>query len=175
VRPNPCCGRSLSDRAYDGIWEAAVERAPFWTERLDEQAESFGGFCEELRLKPSEYFARQCWISFEIDEKTLPVLTPMIGADKVVWGSDYPHHYATFRGALEALYRTIAPMAPEARAKVLGHNAASLYGVGPPRHRPALGRGRRPAGAGRHRPAHGRQASPRIGHLRDRRRAHKAP
>lgn len=202
VRPNPCCGRSLSDRAYDCIWEAAVETStsigvhegssvivptlgsdrpfnplllhavshsfeqmlsfaqlaafgtfdrfpdlrvvflessggwvPFWTERLDEQAESFGDYCEDMKLDPSEYFARQCWISFEIDEKTLPVLAPMIGEDKVVWGSDYPHHDATFPGALEALHRTIAPMSPRARAKVLGHNAASLYRLGAPSSR----------------------------------------
>ena len=29
------------------------------------------------RLTPSEYFARQCWISFEIDEHTLPALAPV--------------------------------------------------------------------------------------------------
>ena len=27
VRPNPCCGRSLSDRAYEPVWEAAEESA----------------------------------------------------------------------------------------------------------------------------------------------------
>ena len=32
--------------------------APFWVERLDEQAETFGGFCPEMRLRPSEYFAQ---------------------------------------------------------------------------------------------------------------------
>ena len=202
VRPNPCCGRSLSDRAYDCVWEAAVasgttigihegssvllptlgsdrpfnplilhavshsfeqmlacaqlisfgtfERfpdlrvvflesgggwAPFWMERLDEQAESFGGFCPELRLKPSEYFARQCWISFEIEERTLPLLTSFIGSDKVVWGSDYPHHDATFPGAVASLYRTISPMTSEAKSRVLGANAADLYRLPEPDRR----------------------------------------
>ncbi len=194
VRPNPCRGRSLSDRAYEPLWDAAEELGvtiavhegssvivptlgsdrpfnplilhavshafeemlacaqliafgvlerhpqlrvvflessggwvPFWLERLDEQAESFGGFCPELRLAPSEYFARQCWISFEIDERTLPVLAPMIGEDRIVWGSDYPHHDATFPGAVAALRRTIAPLDPAVQAKVLGANAAALY------------------------------------------------
>ncbi|HXQ90272.1 MAG TPA: amidohydrolase family protein, partial [Acidimicrobiales bacterium] len=27
VRPNPCCGRSLSDRAYEPLWDAAEESA----------------------------------------------------------------------------------------------------------------------------------------------------
>ena len=74
--------------------------APFWVERLDEQAETFGGFCPDMRLKPSEYFERQCWISYEVDEPTLPALLPFIGEDRVVWGSDYPHHDATFPGAV---------------------------------------------------------------------------
>ena len=96
---------------------------PFWMERLDEQAESFGGFCPEMARRPSEYFARQCWISFEVDERTLPVLAPVIGPERIVWGSDYPHHDATFPGAVEALRRTIAPCPPDTQAKVLGLNA----------------------------------------------------
>ena len=194
VRPNPCRGRSLSDRAYEPIWEAAEETGttigvhegssvivptlgsdrpfnplvlhavshtfeemlacaqliafgvldrhpelrvvflessggwvPFWLERLDEQAESFGAFCPDMTLAPSEYFARQCWISYEIDEATLPALAPFIGLRRIVWGSDYPHHDATFPGALDKLRRTIAPMAPEEQALVLGANAAELY------------------------------------------------
>jgi predicted TIM-barrel fold metal-dependent hydrolase len=105
--------------------------APFWTERLDEQAESFGGFCPDMHLRPSEYFARQCWISFEVDEKTLPALLPFIGAERVVWGSDYPHHDATFPGAVAALQRTIAPLGPAEKALVLGRNAANLYRLPP--------------------------------------------
>jgi uncharacterized protein len=194
VRPNPCLGRSLQDRAYEPIWSAAEELdiaigvhegssvivptlgsdrpfnplvlhaishsfeemlafaqlvsfgvlerhprlrlvflesgggwAPFWTQRLDEQAETFGGFCPEMKLRPSEYFARQCWISYEVDEPTLAALLPFIGEERVVWGSDYPHHDATFPGAVAALRRNISSLGPVERAKVLGANAAALY------------------------------------------------
>jgi predicted TIM-barrel fold metal-dependent hydrolase len=198
VRPNPCCGRSLSDPAYEPVWDAAEETgaavgvhegssvilptlgsdrpfnplvlhavshsfeemlacaqliafgvlerhpglrvvflessggwAPFWLERLDEQAESFGDFCPQMRLAPSEYFARQCWISFEVDERTLPVLAPVIGERRIVWGSDYPHHDATFPGAVAALRRTMEPMGEQSRRLVLGANAAELYRLPP--------------------------------------------
>lgn len=201
VRPNPCCGRSLSDRAYEPVWKAAEESemtvaihegssvivptlgsdrpfnplvlhavshsfeemlacaqliafgvlerhpslrvvflessggwVPFWLERLDEQAESFGGFCPELRRRPSEYFARQCWISYEIDEHTLPALAPFIGEDRIVWGSDYPHHDATFPGAVDTLRRTMGPLSPEVQTKILGVNASELYGLPQPQH-----------------------------------------
>ena len=56
-----------------------------------------------MHLTPSEYFARQCWVSFEIDETTLPALVPFVGADRIVWGSDYPHADSTFPGALDEL------------------------------------------------------------------------
>ena len=200
VRPNPCLGRSLSDRAYDVVWDAAEELgvpigihegssvivptlgsdrpfnplvlhavshsfeqmlacaqliafgvldrhpglrciflessggwAPFWLERLDEQAESFGGFCPDMTLRPSEYFARQCAISFEVGERTLPALAPFVGAERIVWGSDYPHHDATFPGAVDALRATIAPCPTATQVRVLGLNARQLYGL--PRRR----------------------------------------
>jgi predicted TIM-barrel fold metal-dependent hydrolase/ketosteroid isomerase-like protein len=102
---------------------------PFWLERLDEQAESFGGFCPEMVLAPSEYFARQCVISYEVDEKTLPVLAGLIGPERIVWGSDYPHHDATFPGAVAALRRTMAPLPPDDQARILGANARRVYGL----------------------------------------------
>ncbi len=105
--------------------------APFWLERLDEQAESFGGFCPDMRLRPSEYFARQCWISFEVDEQTLPALVPFIGENRIVWGSDYPHHDATFPGAVDALRKTIAPLAASVQARILGANGSDLYRLPP--------------------------------------------
>ncbi|MHB8219315.1 MAG: amidohydrolase family protein [Acidimicrobiales bacterium] len=105
---------------------------PYWLERLDEQAESFGGFCPDMSLRPSEYFARQCWVSFEVDEHTLPALAPYVGANRIVWGSDYPHHDATFPGALDALRRTVDPCPTRTQARVLGLNAASVYRL-PPR------------------------------------------
>ena len=46
---------------------------------------------------------RQCWISYEIDEQTLPLLAHLVGEERIVWGSDYPHHDATFPGAVERL------------------------------------------------------------------------
>ena len=107
--------------------EASGGWVPFWLERLDEQAESFGGFCPDMVLAPSEYFARQCWISYEIDERTLPVLAPLIGPNRIVWGSDYPHHDATFPGAVKKLTETLSPLNEADRRRILGENATELY------------------------------------------------
>ena len=64
-----------------------------------------------------------------------PALVPFVGDDRIVWGSDYPHHDATFPGAIDALRATIAPCPTATQAKVLGLNARHLYHL-PPR-RPA--------------------------------------
>jgi predicted TIM-barrel fold metal-dependent hydrolase len=110
--------------------EAGGAWAPYWLWRLDEQVEGFGGFCPDMKLMPSEYFARQCWISFEIDEPALPALAPLVGADHIVWGSDYPHHDSTFPGAVDKLRRTIAPLPPATQELVLGTNALACYRIG---------------------------------------------
>jgi predicted TIM-barrel fold metal-dependent hydrolase len=107
--------------------EAGGGWAPYWLYRLDEQVRGFGGFCPEMKLLPSEYFARQCWISFQIDEPSLPVLLPALGEERAVWGSDYPHHDSTFPGAVQELRKTIAPLPEAAQRKVLGTNALDCY------------------------------------------------
>ena len=84
-------------------------------------------FEPELDLRPSEYFARQCAISFEVGERTLPALAPFIGTERIVWGSDYPHHDATFPGAVDAIRATVAPCPTATQARVLGMNARTLY------------------------------------------------
>ena len=80
-----------------------------------------------MSLLPSEYFARQCWVSFEVDEPTLPALAPFIGESRIVWGSDYPHADSTFPGATAALFETVRDLDSEAQSRILGLNAAELY------------------------------------------------
>ncbi len=107
--------------------EAGGGWAPYWMWRLDEQVRGFGGYCPEMKLRPSDYFARQCWISFEIDEPSLPALLPLLGEERAVWGSDYPHHDSTFPGAVHELRRTIAGLPDAAQRRVLGSNALDCY------------------------------------------------
>jgi hypothetical protein len=80
-----------------------------------------------MKLRPSEYFARQCTISFEVGERTLPMAAPLIGPERVVWGSDYPHHDATFPGAVDAIRATIAPCPTATQVRVLGLNARRIH------------------------------------------------
>ena len=59
-----------------------------------------GRFPTAGKLKPSEYFKRQCWISTE-HEKELPMIIDLVGDDKIVFSTDYPHGDSDFPDAVE--------------------------------------------------------------------------
>jgi predicted TIM-barrel fold metal-dependent hydrolase len=64
---------------------------PHWLERMDEHGESWGHCMAKLPLTPSEYFARQCFISCDPAEKGIPAFVSLLGAENLVFASDYPH------------------------------------------------------------------------------------
>jgi predicted TIM-barrel fold metal-dependent hydrolase len=102
-----------------------------WLERLDHHYEIFGWDVPQLRAEPSEYFRRQCWISFDPDESTLAFTasSPLCGAERIVWASDYPHPDAVFPGVTRELVEAIAPLGPDQRRRIAGGNALALYGL----------------------------------------------
>jgi predicted TIM-barrel fold metal-dependent hydrolase len=102
-----------------------------WLERLDHHAEVFSWDVPLLNMKPSEYFKRQCWISFDADESTLAftAASPLCGADRIVWASDYPHPDAKFPGVTAELTESIERLPEEDQRLIAGDNAVALYGL----------------------------------------------
>ena len=100
-----------------------------WLERLDHHFEVFRWDVPWLTMKPSEYFRRQCYISFDPDESTLAFTAehPLVGADRIIWASDYPHPDAKFPGVVEDLVAATVPLSDEQRARIFGANARELY------------------------------------------------
>lgn len=99
-----------------------------WLERLDGKYRLLRAYTP-LSLKPSEYFQRQCWISVEPDEETTPMMMELLGEDRFIWASDYPHVDASM-GVLGTLRARIGGLPARAQQKLLGQNAARLYGLG---------------------------------------------
>jgi predicted TIM-barrel fold metal-dependent hydrolase len=100
-----------------------------WMDRLDEFTESYGWQLLGLGMKPSEYFLRQGYVSFDPGERTMGALGPFTGADTVIWASDFPHSDARYPGVVEELRERTGDLAPGARRKLLGANALALYGI----------------------------------------------
>lgn len=99
----------------------------YWLDRLDAVYESMIGRTCPLKEKPSFYFRRNCWISADPDEHSLPAMVQLCGADKFFWASDFPHadHTANYIDELEEM---AGRLSEPARAKVLGENVMRVYG-----------------------------------------------
>ncbi|MCW2546587.1 MAG: hypothetical protein JWN96_1047 [Mycobacterium sp.] len=95
--------------------------------RLDEHLEIFGFDRGGLRMKPSEYFARQCFVSAEEVEPGLG-LTMEMYPNTVVFASDYPHGDGIFPGSTADLLNTDELDKATVR-KIMVENADRLYNV----------------------------------------------
>lgn len=105
-----------------------------WLERLDHHFEIFPWDVPQMKLKPSEYFKRQCWISFDPDETTLRFTaeSPLVGADRIIWASDYPHPDAKIPGVVGELREAMEGLTLRAQERILGLNAVDLYSLPAP-------------------------------------------
>ena len=110
------------------VVETGAGWLPYWLERMDHLFDKLG-FGLAIKLRPSEYFRRQCWIVVDPDEATLGSTVSFVGHDRFMWGSDYPHTEGE-AGALEELRENLVPLSGESRDKILGENAEKLYGLG---------------------------------------------
>ena len=104
-----------------------------WLDRMDAKFEAIG-FISRMKRRPSETFKQQCWISCDPDEKTVPAIIDLVGDDRFVWASDYPHQEAK-PTTMSDLYEMGTHLSPRARKNVFGATAAQLYDI----------QGRRPA------------------------------
>ena len=94
-------------------------------ERLDTKHKLLG-WKTDMKQKPSEYFHRQCWISFDPDETTLPAMIKHCGAEKFLWASDFPHFDASPEPVKE-VKEAVAALPVSVQQLILGDNAAEAY------------------------------------------------
>jgi len=111
------------------VLEAGSNWITAWLDRLDHKFEVLRPF-SSMKLLPSEYFKRQCVISAEPDESLTAQIIEHLGADYIVWASDYPHLDASFH-VVDTLRARIAGLPDESQRKVLGTNVLRFYGIAP--------------------------------------------
>jgi predicted TIM-barrel fold metal-dependent hydrolase len=98
----------------------------FILHRMDNAMEK-GRFPTAGKLKPSDYFQRQCWISTE-HENELPMIIDLVGDDNIVFSTDYPHGDSDFPDAVQE-FLEMGGVSKESRKKILWDNCARLYGL----------------------------------------------
>jgi len=110
--------------------EAGVGWVPWFIERAQEHHEKRADLVPDMKHDPADYIERgQCFFSFECEDSFLELYVERLGADSVVFASDYPHWDAEFPGTVAEARQIAAPLGDEITSKVLGTNAARLYGL----------------------------------------------
>jgi predicted TIM-barrel fold metal-dependent hydrolase len=84
---------------------------------------------EVLPMAPSDYVKRNVWFAASFPGKgEVAAAREVLGTDRVMWASDYPHHEGTWPYTREALRWAFEGVPVEDTAKMLGGNAIELYG-----------------------------------------------
>ena len=81
-----------------------------------------------LESGPRDWFGRNLFATFEEDVTGLHDLD-LIGAESVMWASDYPHSDTTWPNSMATIDRVFAGVDAAARDKITRDNAAKLYGL----------------------------------------------
>ena len=107
------------------IGESGIGWLPYALERFDFEWED--QFQDLIPRPPSEYWRRQMFATFQVDHVGLELIE-RIGANTVMWGSDFPHPDGTWPDSRSILEAQVAALPEETRRRVVGENAAELYG-----------------------------------------------
>ena len=94
---------------------------------LDEKYARFHA-SSPMKRKPSEYIRENFWFVMDPSERSIDAQCDLVGEDKFLWGSDYPHVDSHLR-AIDEVHEALAPMTPARRNKVLGLNAKRLFAL----------------------------------------------
>jgi uncharacterized protein len=109
--------------------EAGSGWVPYWLWRLDREYHDLAWeVSEHVKMPPSEYFRRQCYVAVEPTERYLPQLVDFIGADRIIIGSDFPHldHDPNVMKDAVALEDR---MSRQVVSKLLWDNPSRFYGL----------------------------------------------
>ena len=107
------------------VLEAGCTWLPWFFDFMDEKYEITPR--EPIsKHKPGEYFEDHFWATMEPEERLLSSTAQLVGADKILWASDWPHGEG-FEGVLEHIKAAIAPLTERDQQKILGENAVKLW------------------------------------------------
>lgn len=105
------------------------EALPFWLWRLDFMAQPGSRAGRKNRLTPSEYMARNIWITTSgvEDPAALRFCIDKLGADRIMWAIDHP-----FQPTPPAVrFIETAPLSDSERARVAHRNAEIVFKLDP--------------------------------------------
>nr|MDT0665998.1 amidohydrolase family protein [Micromonospora sp. DSM 115978] len=111
-----------------GFLESGCGWVPYFLWRMDDLEYRHWRFqLPELRMKPSDYFRRQCYVSVEGCEPYLSKILDDVGVSRLLFASDYPHPDHEFGEEVDDVLKADIP--PAAKSAIFWDNPARFYGV----------------------------------------------
>ncbi len=108
------------------IAESGIGWIPYLLDRMDmEWEEQYKDL--PLSMKPSEYWHRQCFATYQSDPIGLRLLD-ILGEDNIMWGSDFPHPDGVWPDSQAFIEKELGHLPAATRHKIVCGNAARLYG-----------------------------------------------
>ena len=108
---------------------------PPWLRLLDHNytdvqfSAKLGDFRSHLSMSPSEYFARNVSVGASCIPRADLAYKDILGVDKMMWGSDYPHPEGTWPQTQQYYKDVFSGIAEDEGRKILGGNAIDWYGL----------------------------------------------
>ena len=135
----------ITDMMFSGVFdtfpklrfaflEAGCSWVPFMMDRMDYEFDSMHGskHRKTMKKRPSDYFREgdQVWIAMELGESSLKYVIDMIGHERIIYASDYPHEPSTEDLTSELPEFLENPdISDEAKQNIVYHNARDLYHI----------------------------------------------
>jgi predicted TIM-barrel fold metal-dependent hydrolase len=126
---------------FPGLRLVLAEQGSAWVrsalDAMDQHYRSMaGGGVGELRSvgqhrlerMPSEYWHTHCYVAASFMHPADCARRELIGSDRIMWGSDYPHLEGTYPFSKEGISLTFAGVGPDEAQVLLGTTAAAVYG-----------------------------------------------
>ena len=126
------CASGVLER-FPGLRFGSVEAGIGWVawalSAMDEAYKKHHMFVRpKLSMLPSEFFKQNGFATFQEDKPGLDLAREHGLTDNFMWANDYPHHEGTWPHSAQAIERTMLNLDDAERAKILGLNAARVFG-----------------------------------------------
>jgi predicted TIM-barrel fold metal-dependent hydrolase len=107
--------------------ESGIGWIPYALDRMDfEWEDRFQDL--GLKMRPSDYWRRQCKATFQFDRIGTKLIDEM-GAESLMWGSDYPHGDGVWPESDKYIADQFAHLPAEITRKITCENAGRFYGL----------------------------------------------
>ncbi len=107
--------------------ESGIGWIPYALDRMDfEWEDRFHDL--GLKMKPSDYWRRQCKATFQFDRIGTKLIDDM-GVETLMWGSDYPHGDGVWPESSKYIEEQFGHLPAEVTRKITCENAGRFYGL----------------------------------------------